>query len=85
MAWQRRLAALTAVKTYTVDPTASQVTWKGYELTGINVTDLKPGCGKEKLGSHLESPGFFGVEMFPAATLSITNVTGRGGGGRLNS
>ncbi|MEO1435859.1 MAG: YceI family protein [Bacteroidota bacterium] len=86
----------------------SQVTWKGYKITGshegtldlkegnlefsdgllsggtfvvdmtsLQVTDLKGG-GAEKLKGHLMSPDFFGVEAFPTATLTITNVVSRG-------
>ncbi len=44
-------------------------------MNSIDVTDLKPGEGKEKLESHLKSEDFFNVEKFPTAKFEITNVT----------
>ena len=37
-------------------------------------------AGKEKLEGHLNSDDFFGINTYPEATLSITNVIGIGKG-----
>ena len=43
------------------------------DMTSIDVTDLE-GDYKNKLEGHLKSDDFFGVNKFPTASLSFTNV-----------
>jgi len=47
------------------------------DMTSLAVTDLS-GKGAQKLGRHLKSDDFFGVEAHPTATLVITKVTKAG-------
>jgi polyisoprenoid-binding protein YceI len=47
------------------------------EMSTITVTDLE-GDSKGSLEGHLKSNDFFGVEEFPTAALSFTNVTSVG-------
>ncbi len=49
-------------------------------MTSLQVTDLEAGKGKEKLEGHLKTDDFFGVNNFPTATFTITNVTKNGDG-----
>ncbi|GIV43621.1 MAG: hypothetical protein KatS3mg035_0744 [Bacteroidia bacterium] len=44
-------------------------------MNTIEVTDLKPGEGKEKLEGHLKADDFFNVEKYPTAKFEITSVT----------
>ena len=50
------------------------------DMSSLSVEDLKAGQGKEKLEGHLNSDDFFGINTYPEATLSITNVIGIGKG-----
>ena len=43
------------------------------DMTSITVEDLKGG-GAKKLGNHLKSKDFFGVDKYPTTTLKITKV-----------
>lgn len=50
------------------------------DMNSINVTDLAPGQGKEKLEGHLKTGDFFEVETYPTAEFVITGseaVTGQ--------
>lgn len=47
------------------------------DMTSLISTDLSGG-GKSKLEGHLKSDDFFGVEKFPTASLSFTNVEAQG-------
>lgn len=47
------------------------------DMTSIVNTDLSDGS-KQKLEGHLKSEDFFGVEKFPAATLTIKSATKKG-------
>lgn len=42
------------------------------DMTTLQVTDLEPGKGKEKLEGHLNSPAFFGIEAHTTATFEVT-------------
>jgi polyisoprenoid-binding protein YceI len=73
----------------TINFTEGTLAFKGTALKGgkftvdmnsINVTDLQAGKGKEKLEGHLKADDFFGVEKFPTATLTFTNISGKGNG-----
>lgn len=44
-------------------------------MNSIEVLDLKPGEGKEKLEGHLKADDFFNSEKFPTAKFEITSVT----------
>jgi len=47
------------------------------DMTSLNCTDLE-GEYKGKLEGHLQSPDFFNVAEFPAATFTITKVAAKG-------
>ncbi|WP_299209748.1 YceI family protein [uncultured Dokdonia sp.] len=49
-------------------------------MTSLQVTDLEAGKGKEKLEGHLKTDEFFGVNNFPTATFTITDVAQSGDG-----
>jgi polyisoprenoid-binding protein YceI len=49
------------------------------DMTSMDVQDLKPGQGAEKLLGHLKTDDFFGTEKFPNATLTIKSATAKGG------
>ena len=50
------------------------------DMTSLQVTDLEAGKGKEKLEGHLKTDEFFGVNKFPTATFTITDVAKSGNG-----
>ncbi|MEL6942256.1 MAG: YceI family protein [Bacteroidota bacterium] len=49
------------------------------DMTSIKVTDLQGGAA-DKLVGHLNSEDFFGVEKYPTAKFTITNVIPQGPG-----
>lgn len=104
------IASFTTVSEKTVNIKESNITWKGYKVTGshegtinlskgtlmfegdnltggnftidmttINVTDLEPGNGKEKLEAHLKSDDFFGVNNHKKAMFEINKVVNNNG------
>ena len=48
-------------------------------MTSITVTDLSAGNGKENLEGHLKSDDFFGIEAYPKANFTMTEVSGTNG------
>ena len=44
------------------------------DMTSLQVTDLKPGKGKEKLEGHLNSDDFFSVNKYKTATLIVKSA-----------
>ena len=50
------------------------------DMNSLQVTDLAPGKGKEKLEGHLLADDFFGVTSHPTAHLKFTDVAASGNG-----
>jgi polyisoprenoid-binding protein YceI len=48
------------------------------DMNSIDCQDLKAGQGKEKLEGHLKSDDFFGVAIYPNATLKFKKVISKG-------
>ncbi|MFC4632930.1 YceI family protein [Dokdonia ponticola] len=80
---------VTGSHTGTIDLQEGTLIMEGNELVGGNfiinmtsleVTDLEAGKGKEKLEGHLKTDEFFGVNNFPTATFTITDVAKSGDG-----
>ena len=46
-------------------------------MNSIQVTDLQPGQGKEKLEGHLKNDDFFGTDKYPTATLNFKTIAAK--------